>query len=69
MRMKKRTAFWVMIVALLVCIAASGFWAVGQIPVWIAEVLLVVAFPVFVLSLGLWWMASEGKEDIPFIGY
>ncbi len=58
-----------MIVALLVCIAATGFWVTGQIAPWIAEVLLVVAFPVFVLSLGLWWMASEGKEDIPFIGY
>jgi hypothetical protein len=29
----------------------------------------VLAFPPAVLALFLWWMADEGEEDIPFIGY
>jgi len=33
------------------------------------EILLVLLFPVFVLSLGLWWMAREHEADIPFLGY
>jgi hypothetical protein len=33
------------------------------------EVLLVASFPVFVICLGLWWMAREHEGDIPFIGY
>jgi hypothetical protein len=33
------------------------------------EVLLVASFPVFVICLGIWWMAREHEEDIPFIGY
>jgi hypothetical protein len=41
----------------------------GFIPLLLYEALLVVLFPVFVLSLGLWWMAREHDADIPFLGY
>ena len=33
------------------------------------EALLVLLFPVFVISLGLWWMARDHEADIPFLGY
>ncbi|MCC7564910.1 MAG: hypothetical protein KO206_01340 [Methanomicrobiaceae archaeon] len=52
-----------------VCIGASGAAAAGYLPLWLAEILLVIAFPLFVLFIGLWWNAAEGDEDIPFIGY
>ncbi len=51
-----------MVVGLLIELA-------GLIPIWAYEVLLVVLFPAFVICLGLWWMAREHDEDIPFIGY
>jgi len=41
----------------------------GYIPLWIYEAFLIGSFPVFVLCTGLWWMAGEHDEDIPFIGY
>jgi hypothetical protein len=33
------------------------------------EAMIVVCFPVFVISVFLWWMAREHGADIPFIGY
>jgi hypothetical protein len=39
------------------------------IPLWVYEAVLVADVPLFVLSLGLWWMARENEPDIPFIGY
>jgi hypothetical protein len=41
----------------------------GYIPLWMYEAFLIGSFPVFVLCTGLWWMAREHDEDIPFIGY
>jgi hypothetical protein len=41
----------------------------GWIPFWVFAAVVVLAFPPAVLSLFLWWMADEGEEDIPFIGY
>jgi hypothetical protein len=41
----------------------------GLISQGIYEMLLVVLFPVFIICLGLWWMARDHDEDIPFIGY
>ncbi len=41
----------------------------GVIPLVGYEAMIVVCFPVFVISLFLWWMAREHGEDIPFIGY
>jgi len=40
-----------------------------MVHLWVYEVLLVVLFPVFSLSLGLWWMARKHEPDIPFLGY
>jgi len=56
---------------------ASGFLIVigfflewgDYLPFWAYAALLVCCFPVFTLSLGLWWMAREHEEDIPFVGY
>lgn len=41
----------------------------GVIILVVYEALLVLLFPVFVLSLGLWWMARDHEADIPFLGY
>ncbi len=41
----------------------------GFVPLWIYAMVLVLLFPVVILALYFWWMAKEGKEDIPFIGY
>lgn len=41
----------------------------GFISLLLYEALLVVLFPVFVLSLCLWWMARDHEADIPFLGY
>jgi len=35
----------------------------------VAELLTVIAFPIFVIFIALWWNAKSGEEDIPFIGY
>ena len=67
--MKKTTA------AAMVWISAGvGFTAwilsfLGIIPLWAYEAVLVADVPLFILSLGLWWMARENEPDIPFIGY
>jgi len=54
--------------------AAAGITAgilnmLGILPLWLYAAVLVLSFPVFIIGLYLWWMAKEGKEDIPFIGY
>ncbi len=41
----------------------------GFVPLWIYAAVLALMFPVVVLALFFWWMAKEGREDIPFIGY
>jgi hypothetical protein len=47
----------------------TGMMGIALISVPVAEVVLIIAFPLFVVFLGLWWSAREGKEDIPFLGY
>jgi len=50
-------------------IAATAIWVLDLIPSLYYEALLVVDFPLFVLSTGIWWMARERDADIPFLGY
>jgi hypothetical protein len=52
-----------------VCAVAGVAHLLGVIPFWVYTAVLVLSFPAIVISLYLWWMAREGKEDIPFIGY
>jgi hypothetical protein len=67
--MKKSNVFAGMVVAGLVCLLSWGGLLAGMLELWMTESLLVIAFPIFAVFLGLWWKASEGEEDIPFIGY
>jgi hypothetical protein len=67
--MKKGYVLAVMAVSGGACLAAWGAEIAGVIPAWMMETVLVIAFPVFIVFLGLWWRASGGEEDIPFIGY
>ncbi len=67
--MKKKTAFWLMVMVAVVAVLALLLSSAGTIPEWLYLAVLVAGFPLFVLFLGLWWMACEGDEDIPFMGY
>jgi hypothetical protein len=67
--MKKQDAFKIMLAAGLTCLLAGIGAGASVIASWLAGIVIVVAFPVFVIFLGLWWNASEGEGDIPFIGY
>ncbi len=67
--MKKQTALIIGLSAGGISVAAGLLAGVGYLPVWAAELLAVVAFPVFVIFIALWWNAKSGEEDIPFIGY
>jgi hypothetical protein len=67
--MKKQTALITGLAAGGVSVAAGLLAAGGYLPVWAAELLTIVAFPVFVIFIALWWNAKSGDEDIPFIGY
>jgi len=53
----------------IACGTASALQIYGWIPFWVFAAVVVLAFPPAVLGLFFWWMADEGEEDIPFIGY
>jgi hypothetical protein len=67
--MKKTTAAAMVWISAGVGTAAWLLLLWGIIPLWVYEAVLVADVPIFVLSLGLWWMARENEPDIPFIGY
>jgi membrane associated rhomboid family serine protease len=67
--MKKNTALKVMAAGFIAGILAYVLYSFDRIPLWAFAAVLVLAFPMTVLALFLWWMAGKGKEDIPFIGY
>lgn len=67
--MKKRDALVLTLVAAGFAGAAVLLNMMELLPGWGYAAVLVIAFPLFVLSLGLYWMAREGEEDIPFLGY
>jgi energy-converting hydrogenase A subunit I len=50
-------------------LSCAGAVGLAGVTILGAEVVLIVAFPLFVVFLGLWWNAREGEEDIPFLGY
>jgi len=66
--MKKQTALTIAGMTGLICLAATIISTLGYAP-WLAQIVIVFSFPLFVLFLGLWWRASDREEDIPFIGY
>jgi hypothetical protein len=67
--MKKKTACAIVLACALTALGAMGLNWAGIIPLWLYEAVLVVDTPVFVIALGLWVMAGNADEDIPFIGY
>jgi hypothetical protein len=67
--MKKKTAFWLMVTVAVIAGLALILSETGTIQEWLYLAVLVAGFPLFVLFLGLWWMAREGDADIPFMGY
>ena len=69
MKMKRTTVARIFWVGAAVCVIASVLFIMGMIPLTICAALLIVAFPITVLSLFFCWMAGESGGDIPFIGY
>jgi hypothetical protein len=67
--MKKKIAFIMVLLTGFAGVVATLIWILDLIPAMYYEALLVVDFPLFVLSMGLWWMARERDSDIPFVGY
>jgi len=69
MKMKRTTVAWIFRAGAGVCVIASGLYFAGMIPLPVCAALLVMAFPVTVVSLFFCWMAGQSGGDIPFIGY
>jgi len=69
MLMKRTTVARIFWAGAGVCVLASVLYFIGMIPLPVCAALLIVAFPVTVLSLFFCWMAGESGGDIPFIGY
>ncbi len=67
--MKKQYALALMLVAAVPGAGANVLNHQGLIPFWAYAAVLIAGFPLFVLGLGLYWMAREGEADIPFLGY
>jgi hypothetical protein len=67
--MKKQHTLALTLIAAGSGIAASALNMMHILPDWACAGVLVTAFPLFVLGLGLYWMAREGEADIPFLGY
>jgi len=67
--MKRRYAARIAMAGASACITAYIVNMLGILSLWLYAAVLVLSFPVFIIGLFLWWMAEEGKEDIPFIGY
>lgn len=68
--MRKRERFRAMaVITGAIMVIGSLLWQGGLLPLAGYEAVVVVCFPVFLISLFLWWMAREHGEDIPFIGY
>jgi hypothetical protein len=65
----KRIAEKIVAAGVIACGTASALNWYGWIPLWVSAAVVVLAFPPAVLALFVWWMADEGEEDIPFIGY
>ncbi|HOT02838.1 MAG TPA: hypothetical protein PK069_01495 [Methanolinea sp.] len=67
--MKKQYALALMLVAAVPAAGTMVLSHQGLIPFWVYAAVLIAGFPLFVLGLGLYWMAREGEADIPFLGY
>ncbi|MDH7592827.1 MAG: hypothetical protein QHG99_00515 [Methanomicrobiales archaeon] len=52
-----------------VCLLAGVLHTIGTFDLVAAGIVLIIAFPAFVLSLFALWMAGEHAGDIPFMGY
>ncbi|HII77113.1 MAG TPA: hypothetical protein HA264_08815 [Methanolinea sp.] len=67
--MNKQYALALMLVS---AVSAAGALALnywGILPFWAYAAVLIAGFPLFLLGLGLYWMAREGEADMPFLGY
>ncbi|MBQ3684293.1 MAG: hypothetical protein II893_05530 [Methanomicrobium sp.] len=57
------------LISAIICITASALAFAGHIDGWLGAGIVVVAFPVFVLSLFMVLRESTKDGDYPFVGY
>ncbi len=57
------------LISALICIIASVLAFAGMIDGWLGAGIVVIAFPVFVLSLSMVLRESTKEGDYPFVGY
>ena len=69
MIMKRKTITYGLAASAIGIVVARAALAAAIIPPFAAAMVFVIAFPLLVLFLGLWWRAPGGEGDIPFIGY
>ena len=55
--------------AALICILASVLAFTGHIDGWLGAAIVIVAFPIFVISLAVALRESTKDGDYPFVGY
>ena len=67
--MKKESYLALMIITVVILTVASYATYSGLKPGWLPVIVIVMTFPVWVLSLFLWWNASNIEGDFPFTGY
>ncbi len=67
--MKKESYLIVTIITAIILGLASYAVSIGIEPGWLAVVIIVLTFPLFILALFLCWNASNTDGDIPFTGY
>ncbi|MBN2733495.1 MAG: hypothetical protein JXQ82_01385 [Methanomicrobiaceae archaeon] len=67
--MKKTSIKAILAISAIICITAGLFALEGIIPEWLAAAVIVVSFPAFVISLGMYWKESDKEGDYPFVGY
>jgi len=67
--MKKALYLGLAIITAMILVSASFASLIRIEPEWLPVVIIVLAFPVCILSLFLWWNASNIEGDFPFTGY
>jgi len=67
--MKKEEYLIVTIITAIILGLAAYAVSIGTKPEWLPVIVVVFTFPVFILSLFLWWNASNIDGDFPFTGY
>ncbi|MDD4300162.1 MAG: hypothetical protein PHO78_05875 [Methanomicrobium sp.] len=67
--MKKKSIKAVLAISALILAASAVLSVFNYLEEWICALIIVLSFPVFVISLGMYCKESDKDGDYPFIGY